>query len=385
VNNVTDVLLAYVNNEVSVGGNLVGVVDTGESLDLSGTGTGVDTTLVGLLAELEGSGNVDKEDGSGSLHGGTGNLAGLLVGSDGGSDDSGTGTGKLGGDEGNTLEVLVAVLLGESELSGELLTDLLTEKESGGTSSLLVEGDLEGTSDGVLSGVDVSSEEDGESLLVTGRVRLAENLDDLRVGKPLGDGSSGTETATELGSGDVEGLGTGLDLVDGHVLVGVGKVGHHLERNDLNSDLLLVLLNGVLGVVRTVEVNTLRVGSGTGVVTSNNEVGSSVVLTDDSVPDSLTGTGHTHGQGKETEGGHSVGVAGEKGLVDTDTGEVVNVTGLGESDDGVDQDVGLTVTGSADSQLSVSTVHGVTGLESDDLGPSELLEVSAKLGGGVYE
>jgi hypothetical protein len=53
-------------------------------------------------------------------------------------------------------------------------------------------------------------------------------------------------------------------------------------------------------------------------------------------------------------------------LVDADAGEVVNVTGLGHTDHRVDQDVGLAGAGSTNSQLSVSAVHGVSRLESND-------------------
>lgn len=41
---------------------------------------------------------------------------------------------------------------------------------------------------------------------------------------------------------------------------------------------------------------------------------------------------------------------------------MVNVSGLGESDDGVDEDVGLSVSGSSDGELSVGSVHRVSGL-----------------------
>lgn len=63
---------------------------------------------------------------------------------------------------------------------------------------------------------------------------------------------------------------------------------------------------------------------------------------------------------------------------------MVNVTGLGQTDDGVDQDIGLARASRADGQLTVSTVHGVAGLESDDAGPAQLVEVDAQLSGGVY-
>jgi hypothetical protein len=139
------------------------------------------------------------------------------------------------------------------------------------------------------------------------------------------------------------------------------------------------------------------------VVTTDNEVGRTVVLTDDRVPDSLTGATHTHSEGQETEDCHTVGVAREKGLVGADPGEVVNVTGLGQTNDRVDEDIGLTGTCSTDGQLTVSSVHRVSvdsvshaisvsaartsqdkpGLESDNSGPAELVEVDTKLRGGV--
>ena len=80
---------------------------------------------------------------------------------------------------------------------------------------------------------------------------------------------------------------------------------------------------------------------------------------------------------------HAVRVLGHDSLVDTDTGVVVDITGLGETDDGVDEHVRLPLAGGADGELTVGTVHGVTGLEGDNLAPCKLLEVSAELSRGV--
>ena len=121
-----------------------------------------------------------------------------------------------------------------------------------------------------------------------------------------------------------------------------------------------------------------------GLVTADDEVRCTEVLTDDGVPDCFAGTSHTHGEGEEGEVAHAVGVLGHNGLVDTDTGVVVDVTGLGETDDGVDEDVRLPLAGSADGELTVSTVHGVAGLEGDDLAPGDLVEVCAELSGSVW-
>ena len=96
-------------------------------------------------------------------------------------------------------------------------------------------------------------------------------------------------------------------------------------------------------------------------VTTNDEVCSTVVLADDRVPDGFTRTGHAHGESEKTKDSHTVGVTWENGLVDTDTGEVVDVTGLCKTDDGVDEDVCLAGTSTTDGELTVSTVHGVPG------------------------
>lgn len=377
-------LLGGVDNEVGLGGSLIGVIDTSEALDLATASTLVDTALVGLLAVLEGSVDVNKEEGTSLGDGVTGVLARLLVRSDGGSDDGGTGAGQLGGDEGNTLDVLVTVLAGEAQLGGELVADSVTQQQGDGATTLLVESDLQSTGDSVLAGVHVTGQEDGETLGVTGRVGLAQDLDNLGVGEPLGDVSTGAETTAQLSTGDVQGLDASGDLVDGAVLVGVREVSDHLELDDLDTELILVLLNGVLSIVGAVEVLALGVATGTGVVTADNEVSGTVVLTDDSVPDGLTGTTHTHGKAEQTQNGHAVGVTGEEGLIGTDTSEVVNVTRLGQTNDGVDQDVSLARASRADGQLTVSTVHGVTGLESDNAGPAQLVEVNAELSGGVF-
>ena len=386
MNNAANTLLGDVDSEVSVRRSLVRVIDTGETLDLTSVSLGVDTALVGLLTVLERGVDVDEEERATQLGDGiTGGLARVFVGGNGGGDDGGTGAGQLTSDERDTLDVLVAVLAGEAQLGGELVADSVTKEQGDGATALLVQGSLQSTGNGVLAGVDVTGKEDGETLGRTRGVRLAQDLDDLGVREPLGDVSTGAQTLAELSTGDVEGADTSGDLVLGTILVVIGAVGDLLELDDLDTQLGLVLLDGVLSIVGAVEFLTLGVLTGTGVVTTNNEVSGTMILPDDGVPDGLTGTTHTHGQGQETQDGHTVGVTGEESLVGTDTGEVVNVTGLGQTDDGVDEDVSLLGAGGTDGQLTVSSVHGVSGLESDNSVPAELVEVNAQLCGGVAQ
>lgn len=53
--------------------------------------------------------------------------------------------------------------------------------------------------------------------------------------------SSSLKTVAELGPGDVKGLSSLLNLIDGLVVVGGGNVGHHLEGNHLDVELARVL------------------------------------------------------------------------------------------------------------------------------------------------
>lgn len=115
-------------------------------------------------------------------------LSGVFEGSDGSSNDGGAGLGELGSDEGNALDVLVSVLAREAEFGRKLRANSLTEKEGDRAAAVLVEGDLEGAGDGVLARVVETSNEDGEALLVSGRILLSEDLDNGFVREPVRDG-----------------------------------------------------------------------------------------------------------------------------------------------------------------------------------------------------
>jgi len=140
----------------------------------------------------------------------------------------------------------------------------------------------------------------------------------------------------------------------------------------------------MLSIVGAIELDTLGVASGASVVSSDNEVSGTMVLTDNGVPDGLTGSSHAHSKWEKAKDSHTIGISGEESLVDTYTGEVINVAWFGETHNGVDKDVCLTRPGSTDSELSVGPVHGIPRLESNNLGPSQLLKVQSQFGGSVY-
>jgi hypothetical protein len=64
---------------------------------------------------------------------------------------------------------------------------------------------------------------------------------------------------------------------------------------------------------------------------------------------------------------------------------VINVAGLCETDDGVNEDVGLPLTRCAHGQLAVSTVHGIACLEGDYFAPCQFFEMRAKLRRSILE
>ncbi|KFY70136.1 hypothetical protein V498_10389 [Pseudogymnoascus sp. VKM F-4517 (FW-2822)] len=370
MHNAPHIRLLSIHHQIRRSRRLIRIIHPGESLDLPRARTRIHAPAVRLLRILEAGRNVDEVEVAVLADLLARVLARILVRGDGGSDHSRAGLGQLSGDEADAADVAGAVRAAEAELGGELGAHSLAEEERDGAAALLVQGYLQGARDGVLAGVLVAGEEDSEALRGAGLVGVAEHLDDLGVGEPLWDLAAGAQARAQLGAGDVEGAGALGDLVDGLVLVRVGKVRHHLEGDDLDAELLAVLLHGVLRIVGTVELNARAVLAGAGVVAADDEVRRAMVLADDGVPDGLAGTAHAHGEGEETQDGHAVGVAWEQGLVHAHAREVVDVAGLGEANDGVDEHVGLAGARSADGQLAMGAVHGVTGLEGDDAGPA---------------
>jgi len=243
----------------------------------------------------------------------------------------------------------------------------------------LVEGDVKGTSNCVFSTVLVSSQEDSEALSGPRWVGFSKNTHNLGIREPFRDFAAIAKTTSKLGTRDIEGTDTSGDLVLRAVLVGIWKIGHHLKGDDFDSKLILVFLNSVLSVIWTIKLLALAVLAWSSVVTANNEVGSAKILADNSMPDGLAWPTHSHSKGEKTQDGHSVGVAGEKSFVNANSGEVVDISRLCETDDWVDENICLTSTRGTNRQLAMSSVHWVSSLECDNLGPAELVKVKAEL------
>ena len=63
---------------------------------------------------------------------------------------------------------------------------------------------------------------------------------------------------------------------------------------------------------------------------------------------------------------------------------MINIAGFGETDNGMDQNVGLVRSGGADGEFTVSSVHRIAGLKGNDAGPMEFGKVGPKFGGRDY-
>jgi hypothetical protein len=198
-------------------------------------------------------------------------------------------------------------------------------------------------------------------------VRFSQDTNDLWIREPFGDLTTVSETAAKFSTGDIKSADTSWDLILRAILVTVWEVCHHLEGDDFDTKLRFVLLNCVLCIVWTVELLAFAILSWACVITANDEMGCTEVFADNGVPDSFTRTAHSHCQRQEAENSHAIGVSREKCLVHTDSGEMVDISRLCKTDNRVDEDIGLAGTSSTNSQLSVSSVHGISGLEGNDL------------------
>lgn len=72
---------------------------------------------------------------------------------------------------------------------------------------------------------------------------------------------------------------------------------------------------------------------------------------------------------------HSVGVFSHDSFIHSDTSIMVDIAGLGKTDDRVYENIGLSLPGSTDGEFTVGSVHRVTSLEGDDFAPCKFFKV----------
>mmetsp|Transcript_14519 Transcript_14519/g.17600 ORF Transcript_14519/g.17600 Transcript_14519/m.17600 type:complete len:271 (+) Transcript_14519:196-1008(+) len=198
---------------------------------------------------------------------------------------------------------------------------------------------------------------------------LTKHLDHGLEGKPLRDILTTTKGLAELGSRERL-LGQVLLIChissDVSLLLSVAEI---QRWHDLHTKLLAVLGGQILSIVCTIEVLTVKRALGSSHVTANDEVGATVVLANDHVLDSLTGTCHVHAVWQVCPGNLRIGgllLQDHVGLVSHVTRDVITLSwsaGWVHQDGGTWFDIGSVK--STGEQLVVSPVDRVTALEGD--------------------
>ena len=156
-------------------------------------------------------------------------------------------------------------------------------------------------------------------------------------------------------------------------------IDHLLEVDHLDPDLGLVGANGFLGGIGVVEVLSLAVLAGSGMVTTDDEMGQAVVLANDRMPERLARATHPHREVQKRQMRGRGRVLVEHRLVTAHAGEVVHVARLRHADDRVDEQIGLRLTRGAEGQFLMRAVQRVAGLEGDNARPPHLSKKGPQL------
>ena len=142
-----------------------------------------------------------------------------------------------------------------------------------------------------------------------------------------------------------------------------------------------MLFEKLLGVVRAVEVLAVGIFSGAGMIAADDEVGASMILANQAMPDGFARSAHAHGERQHGSSTVPLRVLGEQQLIAAGADEIINVARLGHTDRGMDQQIRLDLLGGAHGQFDVGAMHGIAGLEGDDTGPAQAAEFGAQFGG----
>jgi len=368
--------------QLGVGRLLVGIADAGEFLQDAGARLGVETFAVTAFAHVHRSGEVDENETADGFDEGTDIFAGCVVGRDRGADGDAAVLGNLGGDVADAADVDVAVLLGKAELAREMLPDEVAVEHGDGAAADFEELGHEDVGDGGFPAARKAAEEDRQSLFRAGREAAAQFDRDFGKREPRRNVAPFIEARTKFSAGEVENAGVFRDFVSREVFVLVFEVNHHLERHGGDADFILVFGEEFLRLVGTVEWFAIGILARAGVVAADDEVGATVILADERVPDGLARTAHAHCQREQGEFGRAGGILADEELVTADAGEVIDVARLGHADGRVNEEAGLDLFRGAESEFDVRAVHRVARLESDDAAPALVGEIGTKLGRG---
>src|SRR4029077_153727 len=116
-----------------------------------------------------------------------------------------------------------------------------------------------------------------------------------------------------------------------------------------------------------------------GMVAADDEVGASVVFADGGVPYGATRAANAHGERDKGEFGGAGRIFPNEELVTANTGEVIDIAGLGHANDRMDKKTGFDLFRGTEGKSDVGAVHRVAGLKGDDAAPALVRKIGAKL------
>jgi len=201
-------------------------------------------------------------------------------------------------------------------------------------------------------------EEDREALLVPGGMSPAQRLDHLREREPLGDLASAGEPRAQIAGGDADGPRPDHHLAIRRVAVFVGEIHELAHRHARDPQLLFVPPHQLLSVVRTVERLARGAATRTRVVGAHDRVGTAVVLLNEREQQRFLRSRQPHRVRQERERHRIVRIVGQDRLAGADPRVVIDVTGLSEPYDGVDQELGVALSRRAECDLVIDAVGG---------------------------
>src|SRR5215470_19596610 len=214
-------------------------------------------------------------------------------------------------------------------------------------------------------------------------VTTAQLSDYLRGRKPWRQFQAHCQSASDLGARDGKGPGPARSLILGYVPAAVRQVNHLLEWHDLDAKLGTVLAKKFLCLIRIIEGQAVRLKPRPRMVPSHDEVGSTVVLADNGVPEGFARSTHTHGEREERKHHPVLRVARQDCLVAAHPRLRIDVPGLRHPHHRVDQQIGVLRKRGAKGELLVGSVHRITCLERDHPNPATTCKLGTQLRGGM--
>ena len=119
-------------------------------------------------------------------------------------------------------------------------------------------------------------------------------LDHLRIGEPAGYFAAFIQPPPQFCPGDIQDPRAVWNFVIRNVAILVLQVNHHIKGHHCHADLGFMLFKQGLRIVRSIKRLAVGIASRTGVVPTHNEVGSSMILANQGVPNRFPRPAHAH-------------------------------------------------------------------------------------------